>query len=369
MTRPASSPPDLAVFLPSLAGGGAERVMLDLIAAALEQGRSVELVLASRHGAFRDEVPHGATVVDLRRSRTITALPGLAAYLRRRRPRALLATLEHANAVALLAGRLAGHGGVSVREANILSRDIAGGPPRNRVVLWLMRRLYRRAHAVIAVSQGVADDLVATLPLPAERVRVIPNPVITSRLERLAREPLDHPWFAPGEPPVVLGVGRLTTQKGFDTLIEAFARARVRLGCRLVLLGEGEERGALERLAATRGVAQEVAMPGFVDNPFPYMARAGAFVLSSRWEGLPNVLIQALALGASAVATDCPSGPAEVVEGSERAVLVPVDDAAALAEGIATALAAGRGRQGDAWRERYLVGPIARRYLEAVGAW
>lgn len=110
-------------------------------------------------------------------------------------------------------------------------------------------------------------------------------------------------------------------------------------------------------------------MPGFVDNPFPYMARAGAFVLSSRWEGLPNVLIQALALGAPAVATDCPSGPAEVLAGSERAFLVPVDDASALAEGITTALEAGRGRQGDAWRERYMVAPITRRYLEAVGAW
>lgn len=367
MTRPA--PPDLAVFLPSLAGGGAERVMLDLIAAALEHGRSVELVLASRHGAYRDEVPDGATVVDLRRTRTVTALPGLVAYLRRRRPRALLATLEHANVVALMAGRLARTTPVSVREANTVSRDLVGGPPLSRAVLWLMRRSYRRAHAVIAVSQGVADDLVITLPLPAERVRVIPNPVITSRLERLGREPLDHPWFAPGEPPVVLGVGRLTTQKGFDALIEAFARARERLACRLILLGEGEERGALERLAAARGVAQEVAMPGFVDNPFPYMARAGAFALSSRWEGLPNVLIQALALGAPTVATDCPSGPAEVLEGSERAVLVPVDDVSALADGIVAAIEAGRGRQGDAWFDRYRVGPIARRYLEAVGAW
>ena len=367
MTRPTQ--PDLAVFLPSLAGGGAERVMLDLIAAALEHGRSVDLVLASRHGAFHDEVPEGATVIDLHRTRTVTALPGLVAYLRRRRPRALLATLEHANAVALMAGRLAHATPVSVREANTVSRDLVGGPPRSRAVRWLMRRLYRRAHAVIAVSQGVADDLVCTLPLPAERVRVIPNPVITARLERLAREPLDHAWFAPGEPPVVLGVGRLTTQKGFDALIEAFARARERLACRLILLGEGDERGALERLAAARGVAQEVAMPGFVDNPFPYMARAGAFVLSSRWEGLPNVLIQALALGAPAVATDCPSGPAEVLAGSERAFLVPVDDASALAEGITTALEAGRGRQGDAWRERYMVAPITRRYLEAVGAW
>ena len=368
MSRPQGPPPDLAVFLPSLAGGGAERVMLDLIQAALEQGRSVELVLASRHGAFSDQVPDGASVVDLGRARTLTALPGLVAYLRRRRPTALLATLEHANTVALMAARLARYPKVSVREANTVSRDLVGGSLRSRAVLWLMRRLYRRAHAVIAVSRGVADDLVATLPLPTERVRVIPNPVITPRLERLAQEPLEHPWFAPGEPPVVLGVGRLTEQKGFDALIEAFARARERRTCRLVLLGEGEARGDLERLAVALGVEQEVAMPGFVDNPFPYMARAGAFALSSRWEGLPNVLIQALALGAPAVASDCPSGPAEVLQGSQRAVLVRVEDTLALADGIVTALAAGRGSQDEAWRARYQVGPIAQRYLEAVGA-
>ncbi len=369
MSAPAQSPTrlDLAVFLPSLEGGGAERVMLDLIGAAREQGTSVELVLAARRGDLVDEVPAGTVVVDLRQPRTATAVLPLARYLRRRRPRALLATLEHANVVALLAGALAPGTRVSVREANTPSRDLEGGPVRSRVVLWLMRRLYRRAHAIIAVSQGVADDLVSTLPLPSEKVVAIPNPVLTPRLERGALEPLTHPWFAPGEPPVVLGVGRLAPQKGFTLLLEAFARARERVACRLVVLGDGEERATLERLAAEWGVSDHVDLPGFAPNPFAFMARAGAFVLSSRWEGLPSALIQAMALGAAAVATDCPSGPAEVLVGSERAFLVPVDDSAAMTDAITGALAAGRGRQSDDWLERYRLEPLALRYLQTLG--
>jgi len=364
----AAAPPDLAVFLPSLAGGGAERVMLDLIAAALAHGRSVDLVLAARHGAFQDQVPAGATVIDLRQPRTVTAVVPLARYLRRRRPRALLATLEHANVVALLAGRLAGRTRVSVREANTLSRDLASGPARSRAVLWLMRRLYPGAHAVIAVSQGVADDLVATVPLVSERVTVIPNPVITERLTTGGMEALDHPWFAAGAPPVVLGVGRLTPQKGFDVLLRAFARARERRDCRLLVLGDGDDRAALEGLARDLDLHDAVELPGFVANPFPYMRRAGAFVLSSRWEGLPNALIQAMALGAPAVATDCPSGPAEVVVGSDRSYLVPVGGVEAMGDAIVRALDAGRGDQSEAWRQRYRVDAIAQRYLETVGA-
>lgn len=365
---PPAAAPDLAVFLPSLAGGGAERAMLDLTAEACRQGHSVELVLASCHGPLVDEVADGVVVVDLGRRRTVSAIVPLARYLRRRRPRALLATLEHANVVALLAGRLAPGVRVSVREANTLSRDLAQGPLRSRAVLWLMRRLYARAHNVIAVSRGVAEDLARTLPLPERRVTVIPNPVITPRLEAGARAAPPHPWFVAGEPPVVLGVGRLTRQKGFDVLLHAFALARQRCASRLMLLGDGEERDALARLALELGVHEDVALPGFAGNPFGHMARAGAFVLSSRWEGLPNALIQAMALGAPAVATDCPSGPAEVLSGSQRSTLVPVDDREAMADAIVRALEAGRGHQPEAWRERYLVDGVARRYLDAVGA-
>jgi glycosyltransferase involved in cell wall biosynthesis len=361
------NPPDLALFLPTLDGGGAERVMLDVATSAAAQGVRVELVLASRRGRYLDDVPEEVPIVDLGRERTVTALLPLARYLRRRRPRALLATLEHANVVALLAGIAAPGVPVSVREANTVTRDLQPDSARSRAVLWLMRRLYPRARAVIAVSQGVADELHRELAVPTERISVIANPVLTPRLQAGADAPLDHPWFADGAPPVVLGVGRLAAQKGFVDLLEAFALARPHTRCRLMILGEGDERAALEERARALGVAEDVALPGFVANPFAFMSRAAAFVLSSHWEGLPNVLIQAVALGTPVVATDCPSGPAEVLDGGRLGRLVPVGDPRAMADALLAALAAERQTPPTSWRARYQVDAVARQYLEAVG--
>lgn len=146
--------------------------------------------------------------------------------------------------------------------------------------------------------------------------------------------PLEHPWLGEGKPPVILGVGRLTPQKDFSTLIHAFAQVRTVRDCRLVILGEGELRAELEQLVASLGVQDSVQLPGFADNPFAWMSRVRLFVLSSRWEGLPNVLIQAMACGAAVVSTDCPSGPDEILEGGKWGKLVPVGDVEALAEAL-----------------------------------
>lgn len=359
--------PDVALFLPFLAGGGAERVMLDLAIAFAEAGVRVELVLASRRGPYLDDVPASVPVVDLRRSRVAASALPLLAYLWRRRPRALLSTLEHANVTALLVRRLAPRMRVVVREANTVSADLRPSGAGARVLLWLMRRAYPSADAVVAVSQGVADEVREQLGVPAERVHVISNPVVTPRVTEGAGEPLTHPWFAPDQPPVVLGVGRLAPQKGFDTLLRAFRIAREQRPCRLVILGEGDQRGALEALAGELGVAEDVALPGFVANPFPYMAQAGAFVLSSAWEGLPNVLIQAMALGTPAVATDCPSGPREILDGGRLGRLVAVGDAAAMAEGIVEALGGERRPPSDAWLARYHRDAVAQRYGRVLG--
>jgi glycosyltransferase involved in cell wall biosynthesis len=256
---------------------------------------------------------------------------------------------------------------VVVREANTVSADLRPSGAGARVLLWLMRRAYPSADAVVAVSQGVADEVREQLGVPAERVHVISNPVVTPRVTEGAGEPLTHPWFAPDQPPVVLGVGRLAPQKGFDTLLRAFRIAREQRPCRLVILGEGDQRGALEALAGELGVAEDVALPGFVANPFPYMAQAGAFVLSSAWEGLPNVLIQAMALGTPAVATDCPSGPREILDGGRLGRLVAVGDAAAMAEGIVEALGGERRPPSDAWLARYHRDAVAQRYGRVLG--
>jgi glycosyltransferase involved in cell wall biosynthesis len=207
-----------------------------------------------------------------------------------------------------------------------------------RFRLSLARHFYPRADAIIAVSNGIADDLAQVTGLPRERITTIYSPVITPELQEKARAPLDHPWFAQGSPPVLLGVGRLVPQKDFPTLLKAFARVRAVRKARLVILGEGIRRMELETLVRELGVAADVTLPGFVANPFPYMAGASVFVLSSAWEGLPGVLIEAMACGCPVVSTDCPSGPAEILDGGAYGPLVPVGNDEALAKAILSVL-------------------------------
>jgi glycosyltransferase involved in cell wall biosynthesis len=206
--------------------------------------------------------------------------------------------------------------------------------------LQLAGRFYPWADAIIAVSDGVADDVARVTSLPRESITTIHNPVVTPELQEKMRAPLDHPWFAPGNPPVLLAVGRLVDQKDFPTLLKAFARVRAVRKARLIILGEGKERPELEALTGKLGVASDVDLPGFVLNPFPYMIRASALVLSSAWEGLPGVLIEAMACGCPVVSTDCPSGPAEILNGGAYGPLVPVGDDAALAKAILSVLEA-----------------------------
>ena len=370
--------PDLALFLPSLAGGGAERIMLNLARGMAEAGVRVELVVGSASGPYRDQVPAGCTLVDLGAPRVLAALPGLVRYLRRRRPRVLLAAMDHANLIALWAAALARvPTRVAVSVHIHLSRE-AGTAPR-RAGRWLpalARVFYPRALAVIAVSQGVADDLNALLGPGRAPLRVLPNPVVTPELADLAAAPADHPWLAPGpgpgpdgqRAPVILAVGRLTPQKDFPTLMRAFAALDPGRGVRLLILGEGPERAALESLVNELGLKGRVDLPGFTANPFACMARARLLVLSSAWEGLPTVLIEAMACGTPVVSTDCPSGPREILAGGRLGPLVPVGDAVALAAAIGGVLdrplpAADL----KAAAAQYGLATVTRRYLEVLG--
>ena len=167
------------------------------------------------------------------------------------------------------------------------------------------------------------------------------NPVVTPDLQTKAESPLEHPWFKESEPPVVLAVGRLSEQKAFDVLIQAFSLVRKKRPARLLILGEGEDRLALEALILKLGIKQDVELMGFVQNPYAFMAHASLFVLPSRWEGLPTVLIEALYLGMPIVATDCPGGSREILRDGALGRLVPVDDPVILAEAI-------QGSMGDA---------------------
>ena len=323
----------VAIFLSTMGGGGAQRAMLNLAQGMKEVGCRVDLVLARAEGPLLAEARATVNVVDLRASRVLTALPGLVRYLRHERPQALISAMEYVNVVALWAKRLARVPmQLAVSEQNTLSvharhaRKIGG-----RVMPHLVRRFYPRADGIVPNSSGVLQDLQRVTGLPRERFTMIYNPMVTPHLRQQAQAAPEHPWLQVENPPVVLAVGRLEHQKDYPTLIRAFAQVRRARKARLVILGEGSERARLETLIQELGVADDVDLPGFAPNPYACMARASCFVLSSRWEGLPGVLVEALCCGPPLVATDCPSGPREILADGRYGRLVPVGDIDALA--------------------------------------
>ena len=321
-------------------GGGAQHAMVNLAAGLAERGYAMDLVLAQAEGPFLAEVTDSVRLVDLNASRVLMSLPALVRYIRLERPIAMLAVQNYANIVALWARRLAGgNTRLVVSERNSISRKAQYAvSQRPRLMPQLIKRFYPWADGIVAVSKGVADDLAQVAAIPREHIQVIYNPIVTTELRKKANAPLSHPWFDRGQPPVLLAVGRLVPQKDFPTLVRAFASVRVSRRMKLLILGEGRERHALEMLIRELGLEQDVDMPGFVANPYPYMARASIFVLSSRWEGLPGVLIEALCCGAPIIATDCPSGPREILADGAYGELVPVGDEVALARAIETTL-------------------------------
>ncbi len=330
----------LAIVTSSMAGGGAQRAVAKLASGLADQGHAVDLVLGRATGPYLDELSPGVRVVDLGAARFARAVLPLAAYLRRTRPAAVFTALDYVNVVAIAARALSGvDTRLVVSERNTLSAAVENtASRRTRVMPRLVRWAYPRADAVVAVSAGVAEDLVRLCGLDPASVHVLRNPVVTPQVVRMRAEPVQHPWLRERTVPVVLAVGRLTPQKDFGTLIEAFAAVRRVRAARLVVLGEGPQRGELEAAVERWGLGDSVSFPGFCENPYPALAAADVFVLSSRWEGSPGALIEAMASGTPVVATDCPSGPRELLDAGRHGRLVGVGDAAALALGIRDAL-------------------------------
>ncbi len=331
----------LALFIPSLNGGGAERVIVSLANGFARQGIEVDLVLVKKAGVYLPQVDPGVRIIDLQGRRALTSLFALAAYLRRERPRAMLSAMNYVNVVAIWARFLSGGGTrLVISEHANLSQAVADTQgPIAKVLPWLMKKSYARADAIVAVSDGVADDLSATLGYARDTVSTCHNPIETVELAARSREALLHPWFAPGEPPVVIGVGRLSREKDFPMLIDAFHQLRRSTRARLVILGEGGERPLLESLKDASPYHDDILLAGFQGNPYNWMRRASVFVLSSRWEGFGNLPVKALACGTPAGSTACPSGPAEILEQGRWGRLVPVGDADALADALRHTLA------------------------------
>jgi glycosyltransferase involved in cell wall biosynthesis len=341
--------------------------MVHLTRGLAKSGQRVDLVLAKAEGPYFKDIPAEVRVVDLGARRILTSLLPLISYLRREKPDVLLSALTPANIVALWAHQLAPvDTRMVISEHSTFSMSTAN--PRNqrsRLLPHLARWFYPWADSIIAVSAGAADDLAATLRMDRQSIHVVYNPVVTPELTRLAREPVNHPWFSGEGPPVILGVGRLTKPKDFPTLVRAFAMVRQQREARLVILGEGEDRPQLEALVRELGLERDVSLPGFVNNPHCYMARAAVFILSSRWEGFGNVVVEAMACGTPVVSTDCKSGPREILENGRWGRLVPVGDADALALGILDTLATCPDREGLCQRAAaFTVDAAVEQYLD-----
>lgn len=343
MDRRPTSPRRIVLFVPSFGEGGVARDVVNLANGFARNGLEVSLLLRGRDELFLDQLQSAVRIVVLPGGTDRTLARDLLAFLVTCRPDVVLSTEERDDAIAVTVRRRLQDPRVRffLRVVTTLSVRSAHQQRFPWTRHWLRlrwRRVYAGCDGVLCNSQGVADDLAVFLGLSRERIAVVPNPTVTPELLRRAAEPLDHPWFRSGEPPVILGVGRLGRAKDFGSLLQAFARLRQQRACRLMILGQGRQRDRLRHLADRLGVAADVELPGFVPNPYAYMARAGLFVLSSLWEGCPNALIEAMATGTPVVATDCPSGPREVLAGGRYGPLVPVRDAEALAAAMAQTL-------------------------------
>lgn len=372
----------IAFLLPNLRGGGMQKTTLTIASAFLNRGYPVDLLLCSDSGPLLQQVPAGMRNILLepsfqwatrwyalgadpsaisafikpvlfsrKPSKTLRFLPSLVRYLREQTPTAVLSATVHLNIEAVLAKQIASVPTriVITQSTNLPSWHALSEEWRRRDLMPLLRRAYSKADGVISVSKGVGEELINYAGLLPGSVTPIYNPAVTPEIEGLSAEPVNHAWFRHGEPPIVLSVGRPGRQKDLPTLLKAFARARHERVLRLVILGEcsdpSKKRRRVEEitaLAVELGISQDVALLGFVQNPYAYMKRAAVFVLSSRHEGFGNVIAEALACGCPVVSTDSPYGPAEILDNGKYGRLVPVGDHAALCQAILSTLNAPR---------------------------
>jgi glycosyltransferase involved in cell wall biosynthesis len=360
--------PKVCLFLPSLDGGGAERVFVQLANEFAALGLRVHLVLAAARGPYLEDVAEGVRIVDLAAGGVMRSLPKLVSHLRSERPNALLSALDHANIIALLACRMSRTGTRCV----ISMRSVPSAVYREErfarrwLAPMLMRRFYRLADRIIANSHAVASDLIGNFCVPAEKVSVIYNPLDLDSISRLSREAVESPWLSLNSSPLILAVGRLDVLKDFPTLIRAFSIVRSNRSCRLAILGEGAGRRDLEDLVDQLQLRKDVYLPGFIDNPFAWMRAANVVVSSSLTEGCPNAVMQALACGTAVVSTDSVGGCSEILEGGRWGRLVPVKDSQAMANSILAAIDGVQRVDVRARAADFALNGVARSYLQQL---
>ncbi|MCG7948632.1 MAG: glycosyltransferase [Candidatus Thiodiazotropha taylori] len=333
-----NSVPHVCLFILKFGDGGVERMMVNIARGLSLIGVKVDFIIKNSNAPYLHLLPESVRVIKFPVAKQSDSLPRLLDYLQQNDPDILLTAKTRDDEIAMQARRR--HNGKTrfyLRPGTALvSRMEARGMGWLR--RWLKTRnlvkLFNQTDGVVAVSQGVANEVMALSGIPADRINVIKNPTITPELYELSQAELPDPWLAQDQPPVILGIGGLRRQKDFPTLLRAFAQVRRQQPCRLMILGQGNKEAQLKQLAGELAIEEDFRLVGFVDNPYVYLKHAGLFVLSSLWEGSPNVLTEALALGTPSVSTDCPSGPFEITQAGEVAPLVEVGDVDGLAKAM-----------------------------------
>ncbi len=328
----------IAIFIPSLRGGGVEKSMVNLANAIVKRGVSVDLLVTNAVGPNLVNISKQVNLINFKKNHVCLCLFRLIDYLKHNSPCSLLSAMTHVNVIALLANILTGRSTriiISVR--TYLSASLYEEKKiKSKIVLFLSKYLYRGANKIVAVSQNVAKDVINLYKLPESMLRTIYNPILTRELFELAERKIDHDWLREEcECPLILSVGRLEEVKNFELLIKAFAILIKQVStARLLILGEGTLRPKLEKLISNLNMSDRVVLPGYVNNPYVFMKNCSLFVLSSRYDGLPGALIGALALSPRIVTTDCPGGSREILANGKYGKLVAVDDVEELANSM-----------------------------------
>ena len=333
--------PRLAILASFSGDGGMEMLIANLFCELLRQDINVNLLLIRARGGHVQRLPESNRIRKLGPNSSWLCIPALTRYLRTQRPAVLFAAKHRAVIAAIVARYMSGQR--NTRVVALIGSDkttYLRGKSRPGRYLWYvtMRFFYPRTDLIITMSQGLLEHIHSVSGTPRERIKVVPTPVIPTDINERTRQPVNHPWLTGGDIPVIIGAGRFSPEKGFETLIRAFADLRRQRECRLILLGRGELQDRYTVLAKELGIADDIDFPGFVDNHYAYLARASIFVLSSSHEGAPNVIIDSLACGTPVVATDCPSGPREILQDGKLGILVSVGDVEGLAAAMANTL-------------------------------
>jgi glycosyltransferase involved in cell wall biosynthesis len=338
------SKPLVSLFLPTLLIGGAEKALVLLANKLSAEGWHIHLVVMSAKGPMTEYLSAAVELIDLRCISIRQAIIALARYYNAYRPDVILTSLYSTGLSAIAARFIVSYKPkVLVGAHNSLSAKFSF--PDNAKDKWLLKPLCRflfpLADGFIPVSKGLGNELKELLCIPGKPIYTIYNPVVNDSITELAAEPVNHPWLvAPTlrQHKTLVSVGRLVEQKGYDTLLMSLKLIRNSQDCRLIIVGGGPLLTDLESLARHLGLSDAVDFVGWQTNPYKYVACADLFVLSSRWEGLANVLIEALACGCPVVSTNCNYGPVEILDGGKYGALARVDDPYDLAEKIVSSL-------------------------------